>query len=298
MTEESLETRLAQTAGVPFRYYPIDLAAGDEEFVAQYETLEDLEKWAGAIKKNPHDLGARRDLSGLLFGDSNFHMGRSPEAMSQLAKDSRSNGIEAMARYAESRFDYMFGELDAKSLADLLDSLPLYKTGKDKEHDLLVDLLSETKKMREMLKEKSLEKMRSYVMQSLKNESTPTWAKKAMSAIIQSDEGVVYNIFRKKYEAMNSVVNSALSDSEGNLDENKVRRLIRDSLDSAKDAYEDETEDNKKNDIWEDVIRPYYLGTAKAFYPIAQAEYTKSRPDRIIKMDERESERRKLGMAA
>ncbi|MBU0907526.1 MAG: hypothetical protein KKE05_05220, partial [Nanoarchaeota archaeon] len=213
------------------RYRGIDQTSGYDRdpFVEAYSEFSDLEKYAAAVNKDPHNLGARRDLFGLIFGNKDAHNGVSPEMIKQTAKDFVDGSKENIGRYAARNFDGMFDDLDPKALESMLFSVQLYKTGKDREHDDLVDTLAEFRQLREMLEKKDIGAIRKYALESLKDEDLPDPIKGAVAHLAKVDDGMAHMIFDAKYNALNAIIAQALYNQDGSIDEAKARKLIKDS---------------------------------------------------------------------
>ena len=84
---------------------------------------------------------------------------------------------------------------------------------------------------------------------------------------------------------------------DNKFDTGKARRLIKDSLKVAEDALEDEKDEGARNDIWNDVIKPYYARLAETAFIDEKIKY-EAEHLKIDEKNKREKERRQLRMAA
>src|SRR3989344_8860165 len=185
----SLEERLKKEEKNIVNYNPISANESYDRltFVKKQGELNDLEEYVQAIGKDPYNVGAREDLSYLIFGDSRVHVGMSPEEIRKIGNDAYSDGIEKMSKYAERNYDNMIGKLEGEDLKNIAMNLPLYKTSdkkyksgeitKDNEHNKLVDTINEIRLMNsddEEIKGKVVNNALSKVINS---KEVPDWVK-------------------------------------------------------------------------------------------------------------------------
>ncbi|MDO8460771.1 MAG: hypothetical protein Q7S74_06705 [Nanoarchaeota archaeon] len=284
----------------PFIYNPIspNKRYNREEFLRAQDSFNDLEKYANTLKEKPFDLSAREKLSRLLTGDSSFHSGMAPESVARMAKTFYDGSLDALAKYTKTNFDEMFDKLNGKALQRLLFSIRLYNTG-DRDHDSLANLIGDVKSMQEIENKEGEEHtsaIRSYVAKKIESRNLSDTAKKVIKQLL-GDGGFVLKTFRRDSQIKNQILSKYLSTAEGELDENKVRVLIKDGLKKAEEEYDKETNEGRRNDIWEDNLRPYYLEIAKNLFPVEKGEYENDSED-LKEMNERENRRRSSGMAA
>jgi hypothetical protein len=285
--------------GAAFRYKPINPkdTYDREAFVSALSEFSDLEQYRKALDQDPSNLGAREDLFGLLYGDPSFHRGFSPEDVKKSAKEAYKAGLEQTARYVEHNHNKFFNDLlDDKAMHALLMNVPLYKIGNN-EHDTLVSIINDVKSMNAATQaENPIEKMSEFVLKRTKSDAVPGWAKKLIK-YFSGDPRFVQRVFMTEFAAKQQVLSAAISRGEG-IDQEKVRRILENSLSMAYEKLDDgDNSDDEKKDIWEECIRPYYVTMAKLAYK-SEKEKIESDDEDKVKEDKRKAERAAIGMAA
>lgn len=285
----NLEQELAEEIGaanaVPFRFRLLSAAhPWDEElFAAAFSEWADLQDYAGKLRANPFDLGARRDLSGLLTGSKGFHVGLRPESVQGMAKKAFDHAHEGMARYVEKHGGKLLDKIEGENLLNLVMSVPLYlrpereDRAEDREHNFLVGLINEVKTLGEAQKEDSeketLKNRRKLVMAAYnprdEHYTGPRWAAEFVAEYGGADDAIIANVFKARYAAKQQLLLRALARDEEHLDEKRMRALIEDSLEEAYYDMGESEDESDRNDIWEKDIRPVYMEIAKAAYESA-----------------------------
>ncbi len=307
----TLEERLKKEEKNIVNYNPISANESYDmlTFVKKQGELNNLEEYVQAIGKDPYNVGAREDLSYLIFGDSRVHVGMSPEEIRKIGNDAYSDGIEKMSKYAERNYDNMIGKLEGEDLKNIAMNLPLYKTSdkkyksgeitKDNEHNKLVDTINEIRLMNsddEEIKGKVVNNALSKVINS---KEVPDWVKNLIQYFAGTNAHFVNEIFARYKTGMVRAFSEYIT-REGQVDKDKLKSLVDTSL---KVAYAEFNElDEKENvgerkDIWEQAIRPYHIVIAKSLYK-PEKKKLEENIDKKKEKSERKEFRRKLGMAA
>jgi len=294
--QENLEEMVQEAEGAQFVYRPIspNEAYGRTAFLNAQDQLNDLERYREALDKDPHDVKAREEICKTAFGRKEGHLDYSPEQMRIIAKETYKSGAEGMGRYVQNNEDKFFDMLDGKALQNLVMTLPMYKNGK-KEHDDLVELINDVNSMGKILHESEVEKMRRGVEKLTKSKNVPDWAKKLIK-YFSGDQRFVQEVYVKSYFSKKAVLGNALT-KDREPDRDKLKGLIKDSLKVAYDKGADEKDEGKRNDIWEDCIRPYYLEMAKYAFGFEKKAFEDDNEE-LRERNEREEKRSGLGMAA
>lgn len=298
MAESSLEEKIEQIGTLHQLYRPINPSHDykQEEFLYHQDTLNDLTKWREQIEKDPTNLKPREKLSKKVFGDKKYHVGLSDVEMKVHARAVQEDALEKMARYSAHNFDKLFNKLEEESVQAYLFSVPLYQTKDNKEHNTLVALIQETSAVQEIAKKKDIGQMRKYLLSAVKNDkSLPNYAKEIISYLANSDS-VITRVFSMAADTKGKVLNMALTKNE-KFDEDRARKLIKDSLQVAKDAFIEEEDEGARSDIWSDVIKPYYTKLAEIAYVDENLKYEKEHA-KIDEKNKRETKRKQLRMAA
>jgi len=290
-----LEKIANKAEGAQFLYHPISKGEYNRDtFVITQDQLNDIEKYKGALDKDPHNIKAREGICKIAWGDKKAHLNYSPEQMRITAKELYNSGAEGMGRYVEDNKNKFFDMLDGKALQNLAMSLPLYKNGK-KGHDDLVNLINDINSMGKAINEGKIDEMRNRVDKLAKSEEVEKWAKDLLK-YFSGDQRFVQEVYTKSFILKQNVLGNAITKNE-KIDKGKIRNLLGDSLKVAYDEEKDEKDEDKKKNIWEDCIRIYYLGMAKyAFGP--EKEAFEDDNEELRKRIKREKHRFELGMPA
>jgi hypothetical protein len=296
--EPNLEARVDEEDRNIVNYHPISPKGkyNRKPFVSAQKQLNDLGAYAQALSKDVYNVGAREDLCGLLLGDSNKQNGMAPERLIKMAGEAYGDGIDSMGRYVRHNFKDFMGKLDGESLNRVVYSVQLYATG-NKEHDEIVSLFRDIREMGSKDEQTKSEAINRAINHLLKTDNMPRWAKVLISADKQFLGEIVIPRF---YAGRNKALAEHLQ-KDGKPDKDKLRKLVEDSIKVANDRYGDvpsgKEHNGERKDIWEGDLRPYYIATAQALYPIEKKELEKNN-DRKQDEKKREAERQSLGMPA
>lgn len=290
-----LEERANEAEGAQFLYRPISKGEYDRDtFVIAQDQLNDIKKYSEVLDKDSENIKAGEEIGKISWGDKRAHLNYSPRQMRITAKELYKDGAEKMGRYVEDNKNKFFDMLDGEALQNLAMSLPLYKNGK-KEHDDLVELINDISSMGKTINEGKIDKMRNRIERLTKSKEIPNWAGNLIKYFL-GDQRFVQEVYTKSFILKQNVLKNAITKNE-EIDKDKLRNLLEDSLEVARDEREDEKSEGKKKDIWEDCIRIYYLEMAKyAFGP--QKKVFEDDNEDLRKQNEGAFRRGKLGMAA
>ncbi len=295
--QPNLEEMLEGAEGAQVRYRPISPERDYDrrEFLGAQDELNDLEEYNEALEKDPFNVGAREDLCTRLFGDEREHMNYTPDGIRKLSKEAFKDGREGMGKYVENKRDMFLEMLDGEALFGLVTSVPLYKTG-HKEHDEIVELMNNVKYMEAVLEKQNIGEMRKAVLKKAESKAVPKWAQKIIK-YFAGDSNFVKRVFVRDHANKAAVLQMSLS-RDAEYDADKIRTLVINSLNQANEELDNEDNSEKeKKDIWENCIRPYYLNMAKLAFAKEKKEFEED-SEEIRNKNEREAERRELGMAA
>lgn len=310
--ETTLEAILKEGDKNIVNYHPIlpDKEYSRKPFLKAQGQLNDLEEYIQVLEKDPYNLNARKDLFELLMGDSRKHVGKSPEVIKQIGHTAYSDGIEKMSRYVEMNYNPVMNKLDGKELVRLVMNIPLYKTSdkeykhgkvtKDKEHNELVDLINEIRSMNSEDKEIQGKVISNALSNILKSKEVPDWVKNLVQEFAGTDATFSKDILTN-YKAVREKTLNGYITKDGKPDEKKLKSLINISREVAYaelNELDKKKDEKERNDIWEKVIRPEYIGIAKALYKSEKKELEKDIPEKVEKNEREERRIESLGMAA
>jgi len=270
-------------------------------------TLEDLLEYTETLSKDINNPDARKKLGYLLRRDPAAYANMSPDLMRNEADEFRDNMIrniggtldesgKVVKGYVENNFDTLLGELTPQQLHSLIHNLPLYRTEDDGLNEI-IDAIAEVKKIQQM-REKG-EGIEEYV--SKKMEKMPEWAHRAFFGYGGANQNYVMQYFEtfanKAQEKLGKLITT---EEKGKrvLDEGRLRTLLVESLDVARDELDEERDKGTNygvmTDIYEKCIRPYYTTIAQTLYkPKKKEQKEADDPER----EKRKAERGKLGMS-
>ncbi len=306
MPEQTLVEKLEKAMRNPLSFNPIKIESYDRDtFIKAQKKLSDLGKYYEALKKsNAEDIDARNDLYGLLLGDPSVQEIRTPHEIVTDADISYGSAIERMGRYVEKNRGTLLNKLKGKSLNAFVMSLPLYQIDdkNEKEHNGLVSLINEVRIMAKIQQDEKgnadVEAMREFLAGGLeKQDLSKDYGLPLVGYWLRSEAMVAY-LFKREFGFKQKILGTKLSKKEQGkeLDEDKLRNLVKISLRSAYDELEDEDDEGNRKDIWEGNIRPHYLELAKAVHKIEKKEADDENKDKVEEK-ERESKRQSLGMS-
>jgi hypothetical protein len=248
----------------------------------------------------------------LLYGDDSEWTKR-PELLLSEANDAYTFAIDNMGRYVENNRGRVISEFDGKSLMSLvLDKLPLYSTpkaktngepnkGYDERHNKLVEDILELRALKSS-DEGTRAKAHEVLMKKIKDDKdVPDWIKLTIQRYAGKESTFISMIFLRYAGGQEQALKKYLS-KDDKPDETKLKNLINNSLRVAYDRYDDipsgkAFDKERREDIWEKGIRPCYMTIARELRSVEKKELEDDNPDKR-EQNEREDERRSLGMAA
>ncbi len=299
--EEAKSEEIRENLGV---FRPIDKNEhyDPKKFVRAQSQIKDMEEYVQRLNQpNGHaDVSARRDLSGLLYGDPNEQLRRPTEHLMSEANDALSSGVENMGRYIENNSGQAMSGLDGKSLMGLvINSHPLYLTG-DERHDKVAADILELRAMNSPNEEVRHKASGNMMRRILTDKEVPDWVKVSIQRYAARESTFVATIFSRYHEGQEKAIARYLTSGD-KPDESKLRRLINESLRVAYDKFDDvpsgEENDDERKDIWEQNIRPCYLAIAGELRSIEKKKL-EEKDSKKQESKAREAERQSLRMAA
>ncbi len=275
---------------VQVRYSPADPSRPyrREEFVFWAGQLEDLVKYKGAISKDSEHLKARKDLCKVIFGDSSVHLQMSGAQVRDLAKKVVDAGEEGMAKYVAENLNLFYHKISDEGFMQLALTLPFYMNG-EREHDGKVSLIGQFRQVQEIAQQKDQRKMAEFVIRYAQDRDK-------MKKEIESKPEAAIEKFNQTAQRVMQRVGEVFVPN-GKVNRYEIKKLINENLRLAEEELDDEKFDDKRRDIWNDDIKPIYLGLAQALYASEKPEYEKNIYE-VKEMRGREEKRAKLGMAA
>jgi hypothetical protein len=285
-----------------FRPIGKDDSYDPKTFAKAQGNLNDLEGYIQRLSQpNGHaDVSARRDISGLLYGDENEQLRRPTEHLMSEARDAQSSAVENMGRYMENNSGQVMNRLDGKSLANLvLNSHPLYLTGNEK-HDKVAEDILELRALNSSDEKTAGEAQKSIMKRINEDKEVPDWIKISIQRYAGRESSFVPMIVSRYVNGQNKALSKYLTNGD-KPDESKLRGLINNSLRAAYDKFDDvpsgKENDEERNDIWEQNIRPCYLTIAKELRSVEKKKIDE-KDSKKQESKAREKDRNSLGMAA
>jgi hypothetical protein len=318
MTDEYEEIKSEETRKNLNVFRPIDKTASydPKTFVGAQSKIKDLEEYLQRLNQpNGHaaDVGARRDLSYLLYGDQNEQLSRTDTQLMSEADDAYRFAIENMSRYIENNRGRVISEFDGKSLMSLvINKLPLYLTKKknhdgspnehyDAKHNKLVADILEFRAMKSSDEKTRGEAQESLMKKIMDDKEVPEWIKVSMQREAGRGQSFERMIFIKYAAGQTNALLRYLTNGD-KPDESKLKELINNSLRVAYDRYDDipsgkAFDKERREDVWEKSLRECYMVMARELRSVEKKELEDDNPEKREE-NEREDERKSLRMAA
>jgi len=259
----------------------------DSKAIQHYEDYEDAKQYLSILSQDPENTPAWEKAGELLYKNPNFYFGTktSPRADLESMVSSETNRF---ALFAKKNSSEIYDKLKPEDFAELIQKVPLYKTG-DKEHDELADAINEYRKMLEISRDP--DKKFSYVQERV-NDSKEEWA-------LQSFARFGKNNFEKMFEGYlnfaQAKIISKMFDSNKKLRGEFLKKVFKDSLAEAEKDFKDENySEGEKTDIWDNNIKSYYVALFEQAYKIEKAD--ENIPENKKDRNERRKERKAKGM--
>ena len=191
-----------------------------------------------------------------------------------------------MGMYVKRNIDTFFEKNNAKTLRELLLSVPLTTDGQGWYTEAVSDI-EEFKGIMETSKDAG--KISSFVAQKIQNQ--PFWIKRIHESFggIQEYDQRLFGFYFSYYQ--NKFV-EATGGKEP--DKNKIENILKISLDIGWKAFDEETDgnlyDGDKGDIYEQTMLPVYLGLANGIFKTEYEE--REREEELIKWEREEKRKR------
>lgn len=247
-----------------------------KNFVKFMSGFTDFEKYINAFDEKPGDSNTRKKLGAMIHSDPKAFATVEEDAVREVS-NAKFSGLEDVLGgriirnkkgkleidkgYVEHNLDAILKKLNDKQMWEVIQKVRLYKTGNEK-LDAIGDSLEELRLIAHIEEEKG-KGIKEYVAAKLKKEDPETMSAYSYSL---SSERYTRNLFEHYKSKANENLNNAVNDN-GKIDKNKLLRLYKNSLKVALDEYDAEAHEGDKGDIYENVIRPYYLEAAKTLFP-------------------------------
>jgi hypothetical protein len=314
MTDEYDEAKSEETRETLKVFRPIDKTEhyDPKSFVRAQSQIKDMEEYFQRLSQpnGQADVGAKRDLSELLYGGPNDQSNY--EHLMSEANDAYSFAIENMSRYIENNRGQIINKFEGKSLLDLvLNKLPLYSTKEKKDGDhnghynekhnkLVADILE----LRDMNSsdEKTVAKAQKNMMEKImEDKEVPEWIKVSMQRYAGRESSFVPMIFSRYHAGQTKALFRYLTKGD-KPDESKLRGLINNSLRVAYDDLDSvpsgkEHDKERREKIWENNLRECYKVMARELRSV-EKEDLEEKDSKKREENERKAERISLRMAA
>lgn len=315
MTDEYEDAKSEETRENLNVFKPIDKNEryDPKKFVGAQSGIKDIEEYLQRLRQ-PNgltDVGAKRDLSALLYGDPNEQLSRTDAQLMSEADDAYTFAIENMGRYIENNRGQVINEFDGNGLMSLvLDKLPLYSTPKEKrkgepnehydeKHNKIVADILEFRALRSSDERTRAEAQKNMMDEIMNDKEVHPWIKVSLQRYAGRDSSFVSMIFTRYVAGQEKALKKYLT-NDGKPDETKLRNLIHDSLRVAYDRYDTipsgaAFDKERREDVWEKNLRECYMTMARELRSVEKKELEDDNPVKREE-NEREDERRASGM--
>jgi hypothetical protein len=265
---ESATLEERSTQKVPefvYNYRPLesDKEFDRTEFMDGYTKHQSLKGILKTLTEDSSNFDVRIELGKLLFGNEAYFMNMDPSVIRKFTELALADASEGTPRYVQFNTRSALDDLSDQAYVNLITKRPdfsLTKTG-NKDHDDMVALSTEIKKMQGIAEKEDVAGMTKYVQDQVKSwKKAPNWVKKLVKLIAEIP-GASPKLFERAYQAKSALLLGSLIDESGKLKRDKARTLIDDSLDQLQDEYV-KADDKGKEKIWKKQQRPYYTALA------------------------------------
>ncbi len=262
-----------------------------KKFTSHMGIRGDVENYSKSVRENSGNIGDLKDLASILATymplrkshidediKANYSkLVNNPHDALVLADTALSHDAVSLAKYAERNRDKILDDTTAEQLYDLVNQVPLYKTGK-KEHDEVVDLLLKARQIQETARD------RGDLAKIVSKEVAATFKKLPKS--IQEYIGLHQEDYKKSFTNFHisrimTAAGSLFRDEDGKPDKKALRGFIEDNYQAVNNYIEDQVnelepdkEKRKKarNKLWDKNLKHQYVALAKALNATASKE--------------------------
>ncbi|MCX6748067.1 MAG: hypothetical protein NT076_00525 [Candidatus Pacearchaeota archaeon] len=277
----ALEDKVNGDEAIPFVIPQSDYDR--EVFAYHMDKLKDLEEYNAAVAQNKEDIGNLKDLADKLAphlpgGATNEGAGRN---YAELVADPHKALVAAdsilgaeyvgLAKYVEKNRDEVLDKASPEQLWILVQSVPLYKTGK-KEHDEIVDLVGKVKQIREAKSEQELES----IVQKDVDASFKKLPVEIQGYVGVYQRDVQHNFVQYHIQRITEKFSKLFRNDKKEIDKEAIVKFLEDNYKYVEDFMEDEVKDiepdEKKREkarakLWNKNLKHQYVALAKALSP-------------------------------
>lgn len=267
-----------------FKYKGInpEQAFEDRDFLIHFSNLSKVKRYEKQIKdtKGNPAPDVRRDLAGILYQDEGVGLKLSDLIIRDSAKQGRKSLQRNMVQYVQNNYHKFLSTIDEDEKANeiytnIVFSIPLCYI-QDKKHDTIVTLISRVKEAEAAAatanEKGDMGKMRKIAESKIKDRNIPDWGVKLLKQYL-FDETFLKLVFKEEYQSRQQLALMALTSDGQNIDRDKVKGVIEDSLIEAQVRYNKAGEMDNKGDIYDDNVVPIYEKIAEAAAPIVHDRY-------------------------
>lgn len=291
---------------VPLAYQPIAEAAYDRgNFLKAHDLVQKLTKNRTILEsKDSTDKDkneAREEACEIIFDDAGAAEALPQKIVGGSLSQQHSRGSTAMQKYVKRNLEAFFDILakNGDSLVSLAVSTQLLNTkGRDKEHDYLTDIMKRNAELIEAQKAASEgddSKVKAFVKSRIEAKGISKEDKAFLNYLASDPRAMVY-VFNRMAMAQGELATGVLYGKDKKPNIERLKSLVKTSLDIAHREYDKEENSGDKSDIYDAHILPVYMRIADLAYSIEKAEADKKDTKKVARK-ERKAERKKHGMA-
>jgi len=261
-----------------------------EKFVKTGKVYQDMGKWIQTLEKDSTNVDVMRKAGKTLQENPDFYYQSGINPRPRL-EDTFSVLQDNRANYAKEKYSNIIDGFNDEHWMSLISGLPLYKTGK-KEHDEIVDILNQKKRMDEAAGDP--EKMTQFLFKKSKSFDPIVQAEFRREIYNERYLKTLFGLYERETQIKYM---KKIFDEKGEIKKGLAKSTFETSLHAAEAEMEKETNEGDKSDIWEADIRPYYLALDSVKYRMEKKEIEKDREKgKDSTTQERGKKRKGMGM--
>ncbi len=282
MSQESLEYKTINPEG----------DYNSQDIIQHYEDFQDINEYLQALQKDSENVNVWEKAGELLHGGNKLFYTQSKTSPRLGLEKTLSEESNKLAKYADKNSSTIFGKLEPESYAELIQKVPLYKTG-NKEHDDFVELMNNYRKVTEAGQD--INKMTEYVQKKVMDSDCSDGIKMELLANIYNERYIQVQ-FQGYMNLAKAELDEKTYDANKNVKTGFLEKIFKNSLDEAEaELRKEDYSESEKNDILEANIRPYKFALLEEAYKKEKGDEDK--PQGKEDRDKRRKDRREKGMA-
>ena len=288
VSNQELEERVAQG---PLAFKEIDPKHGwgEDYLYEQVDKMNDIQKYRKRLQEDASDTGAGEDICKVAFGKYGpdiYYNILNPQKTRRLAKDIDEKSRDKMAEFTMNHLDDVLELFDGNELLALVMKIPMYKIDSE---ERAVSAIMNLKGLSKIAQENDIGEIRKVVAEAAKHPAIPAWYKSFLRFVINDDKFVAF-MYKGELQKAQYFVQKELIHN-GKPDEDKIKKMIKDSIAEAEYEWKEEIDPSDHGDAWKINIRPLSDMAKHAYAKLRKKHYEddEDEEDRLERLERRKS---------